>query len=103
MAKGETTTLLVGPSAIVRSMISDFGVTSLWRGSSAMIGAVPIQNALLMTGYGFGKRWSGLREDSSLEDEEERGNVLLGVFVGGCTGEWMVLTFVYTLWMEKRS
>lgn len=42
-----------------------------------MIGAVPVQNALLMSGYGAGKRWS---EKHSTDD------VLLGVFVGGCTG-----------------
>jgi solute carrier family 25 carnitine/acylcarnitine transporter 20/29 len=64
-------------STIFRSMISNFGVSSLWRGSSAMIGAVPVQNALLMTGYGVGRRWSGSEDDG----------VLVGVFVGGCTGE----------------
>ena len=62
---------------IFRGMVSNFGITSLWRGSSAMIGAVPVQNALLMTGYGAGKRWSESNSGS---------NVLLGVFVGGCTG-----------------
>lgn len=42
----------------------------LWRGSAAMISAVPFQNALLMAGYGLGKR-----TDSNW-----------GVFIGGCTG-----------------
>jgi solute carrier family 25 (mitochondrial carnitine/acylcarnitine transporter), member 20/29 len=65
---------------ILRGMVSNFGVTSLWRGSSAMIGAVPIQNALLMTGYGAGKRWS---ESNGSTDGK---HVLTGVFVGGCTG-----------------
>mmetsp|Transcript_12852 Transcript_12852/g.23653 ORF Transcript_12852/g.23653 Transcript_12852/m.23653 type:complete len:296 (-) Transcript_12852:167-1054(-) len=65
---------------IFRGMVSNFGVTSLWRGSSAMIGAVPVQNALLMTGYGAGKRWSESSESSSNND------VLMGVFVGGCVG-----------------
>ena len=46
-----------------------------------MIGAVPVQNALLMTGYGAGKRWSESSSGSS-----ESSNLLLGVFVGGCTG-----------------
>lgn len=65
---------------IFRGMVSNFGVTSLWRGSSAMVGAVPIQNALLMSGYGYGKRWSETNGSSG-------GNhVLTGVFVGGCTG-----------------
>lgn len=68
-------------ASIFRGMVSNFGVTSLWRGSSAMIGAVPVQNALLMTGYGAGKRWSEASSSSS-----DGNNVLMGVFVGGCTG-----------------
>ncbi|KAL7552757.1 hypothetical protein ACHAWF_015995 [Thalassiosira exigua] len=67
-------------ASIFRGMVSNFGVTSLWRGSSAMIGAVPAQNALLMTGYGAGKRWSESGDGSN------QSNVLVGVFVGGCTG-----------------
>ena len=66
---------------IVRGLVSNFGITSLWRGSSAMIGAVPIQNALLMTGYGYGKRFS---ESNGSNDGKH--SVLTGVFVGGCTG-----------------
>jgi solute carrier family 25 carnitine/acylcarnitine transporter 20/29 len=66
---------------IFRGMVENFGVASLWRGSSPMIGAVPVQNALLMTGYGAGKRWS---ESSS--GSRDNSNLLLGVFVGGCTG-----------------
>lgn len=65
---------------IFRGMVSNFGVPSLWRGSSAMIGAVPVQNALLMTGYGAGKRWS------ESGDAGSNNNVLMGVFVGGCVG-----------------
>ena len=53
-------------------------MVSLWRGSSAMIGAIPLQNGMLMAGYGFGKRFV---DDSSRPD-----HVLLGVFIGGCTG-----------------
>ena len=79
------TTVPLRPIAMIRSMIENFGVSSLWRGSSAMIGAVPIQNALLMSGYGVGKRWSGTDEDASGTSKE----VLFGVFVGGCTGEYM--------------
>ena len=69
--------------SIFRGMVNNFGVTSLWRGSSAMIGAVPIQNALLMTGYGAGKRWS---EGSSNDSSDKNNNALIGVFVGGCVG-----------------
>lgn len=69
---------LPGTAAVnsFRGMVSNYGVTSLWRGSSAMISAVPVQNALLMTGYGAGKRWS----------ESSNDNVFVGVFVGGCVG-----------------
>mmetsp|Transcript_25656 Transcript_25656/g.61664 ORF Transcript_25656/g.61664 Transcript_25656/m.61664 type:complete len:301 (-) Transcript_25656:120-1022(-) len=72
---GSTTT-----ANLFRGMVSNFGVTSLWRGSSAMIGAVPVQNALLMTGYGAGKRWS----ESNGSDESN--TLLMGVFIGGCAG-----------------
>lgn len=76
---------------LVRGMVSDFGMSSLWRGSSAMIGAVPVQNALLMTGYGAGKRWSESSSStspssSSLSGDTSSSNVLMGVFVGGCAG-----------------
>jgi len=60
-----------------KSLVMNSGMPSLWRGSSAMIGAIPFQNALLMAGYGYGKRWC---------EEYNPNSVLLGVFVGGCTG-----------------
>ncbi len=82
--------MAVRPTSIFRSMISNFGITSLWRGSSAMIGAVPIQNAVLMTGYGYGKRWTTGSDDTTVDDDVENNNnssdVLLGVFMGGCVG-----------------
>ncbi|KAK1735755.1 mitochondrial carrier protein [Skeletonema marinoi] len=68
------------PTNIFRGMISNFGISSLWRGSSAMIGAVPVQNAVLMTGYGYGKRWT------DNDEEHNNNNVLLGVFIGGTIG-----------------
>ena len=71
-----------------RGLVSKFGVQSLWRGSAAMISAVPMQNALLMGGYGVGKQWA---TDQALSDDatSESANfshLLLSVFVGGCTG-----------------
>lgn len=77
-------TVILRPWSMIEEMVSDFGVKSLWRGSTAMIGAVPVQNALLMTGYGAGKRWS---ESSDSSDNNNNNGVLLGVFFGGCTGE----------------
>ena len=64
------TSLVVGGSTNVRSIIHTAGLTSLWRGSNVMIGAVPFQNALLMAGYGVGKQSESY----------------WGVFWGGCTG-----------------
>ena len=52
-------------------------ISSLWRGSIPMIRAVPVQNALMMSGYGIGKH---------LNEEHDADKVLLGVFVGGCLG-----------------
>jgi solute carrier family 25 carnitine/acylcarnitine transporter 20/29 len=66
------------------SFVRQSGMPSLWRGISAMVGAIPFQNALLMTGYGYGKRWC---------EEYHPDNVLMGVFVGGCTGG-MVQSFL---------
>ncbi len=60
-----------------KSLVMKSGMPSLWRGSSAMIGAIPFQNALLMAGYGYGKRWC---------EDYNPSNIILGVFVGGCTG-----------------
>ena len=50
---------------------------ALWRGASPMIGAVPVQNALLMGGYGVGQQYS-----ARYAPEYRR----TAVFVGGCTG-----------------
>lgn len=67
----------VNTYSAARGLVNTVGVGSLWRGSSAMIGAVPLQNALLMGGYGMGKRIT-----SESEDDEK----LAAVFVGGCVG-----------------
>ena len=77
------TRLQAGSPAGVRTLVNTVGVSSLWRGSSAMIGAVPIQNALLMGGYGLGKRWRGDTEDSNNHNNAE---ALTAIFVGGCVG-----------------
>jgi solute carrier family 25 carnitine/acylcarnitine transporter 20/29 len=65
-------------SVQTRGFVSQAGITALWRGSSAMISAVPMQNALLMGGYGIGKKWS--------EDSQGEYDTLINVFIGGCTG-----------------
>lgn len=59
-----------------KGLVESAGVTSLWRGSSVMISAVPMQNAMLMGGYGIGKEWS----------EKHNSQKIWPVFIGGCTG-----------------
>jgi len=66
----------------VKGLAREFGIGSLWRGSSPMIGVVPFQNALLMGGYGIGKQYSSSRS----EEGNTKGHDLLPVFVGGCAG-----------------
>ncbi|OEU18119.1 mitochondrial carrier [Fragilariopsis cylindrus CCMP1102] len=70
-----------GTTITGRQLISNYGISSLWKGSSSMIGAVPFQNALLMSGYGFGKRYAAAYDNSN-----ENTNTLLPVFIGGCVG-----------------
>lgn len=60
-----------------KSLAQSFGVKSLWRGSSPMVSAVPIQNAILMGGYGIGQKYA---------EQEAPQDRLTAIFVGGCTG-----------------
>jgi solute carrier family 25 (mitochondrial carnitine/acylcarnitine transporter), member 20/29 len=64
---------------MTRSLTQNFGYTALWRGSSPMIGAVPIQNALLMGGYGLGLQYANKSNSNS-------NNKYMAIFVGGCSG-----------------
>mmetsp|Transcript_10672 Transcript_10672/g.23133 ORF Transcript_10672/g.23133 Transcript_10672/m.23133 type:complete len:306 (-) Transcript_10672:101-1018(-) len=68
-----------GPLVEMRVLAASFGPASLWRGAPALIGAAPFQNALLMAGYGAGRRWSS-------GNDEARQDRLPAVFVGGCVG-----------------
>eukprot|EP00522_Entomoneis_paludosa_P012384 CAMPEP_0172457714 /NCGR_PEP_ID=MMETSP1065-20121228/23753_1 /TAXON_ID=265537 /ORGANISM="Amphiprora paludosa, Strain CCMP125" /LENGTH=279 /DNA_ID=CAMNT_0013211601 /DNA_START=131 /DNA_END=967 /DNA_ORIENTATION=+ len=71
----------VGGAVFVRSMAKSLtetsGFVALWRGSSPMIGAVPIQNALLMGGYGVGQKYS---------EAYAPNHRIAAIFIGGCTG-----------------
>lgn len=64
----------------------------LWSGSTCMVSAVPFQNALLMTGYGWGKQaWC-----NDKDTEEQRSNYqkkIMGIFIGGMGGG-MLQSFV---------
>ncbi len=51
-----------------------------------MIGAVPVQNAVLMTGYGYGKRWTDNADEQHNHDGSNNNAVLFGVFIGGTMG-----------------
>jgi solute carrier family 25 carnitine/acylcarnitine transporter 20/29 len=83
---GTTASLSISTATITgRTLISNFGIRSLWKGSSPMIGAVPFQNALLMGGYGFGKRYAD-NSNNSNNGNSNNSNTLLPVFIGGCIG-----------------
>jgi solute carrier family 25 carnitine/acylcarnitine transporter 20/29 len=58
-----------------RSMAETFGFKALWRGASPMMSAVPLQNAILMGGYGIGQNYAEAKNDR-----------LVAIFVGGCVG-----------------
>ena len=57
-------------------MFREAGARGFWRGAVPMFWCVPMQNAMLFVGYGYGERISGTSE----------GNSLTPVFVGGCLG-----------------
>lgn len=86
--------LVVGGSASAnvrlqaQGLVNNFGPSSLWRGSSAMIGAVPMQNSLLMGGYGLGKQWALANPEHPTDDttNENSFKSLMAIFAGGCTG-----------------
>jgi len=52
------------------------GLLGMWRGVMPLVATVPINNALLMYGYGVGKRFG----------ERDGGDSLLPIFIGGCAG-----------------
>jgi solute carrier family 25 (mitochondrial carnitine/acylcarnitine transporter), member 20/29 len=60
------------------------GPAALWRGASPVIWAAPLQNALLMGGYGVGSRWFEAKDDE--KRSHHRSRQLAAIFVGGCTG-----------------
>jgi solute carrier family 25 carnitine/acylcarnitine transporter 20/29 len=52
-----------------------------------MISAVPFQNALLMGGYGLGKKWTEKSDHDGCDTNAgEASRPLIPIFVGGCTG-----------------
>ena len=67
-----------------KTLLGNTNLRSLWNGSFAMITAIPVQNALLMAGYGYGKRWAENNYNSNLGNSSQK--VYLGVFFGGCVG-----------------
>jgi solute carrier family 25 (mitochondrial carnitine/acylcarnitine transporter), member 20/29 len=61
----------------VRSLYQSTGSPKLlWRGSVPMIVAVPLQNSMLMGGYGLGQQYAAANSS----------NKGLPIFIGGCTG-----------------
>jgi solute carrier family 25 (mitochondrial carnitine/acylcarnitine transporter), member 20/29 len=101
---------MVSAPAIFRNMVSSFGVSSLWRGASPMISAVPFQNSLLMGGYGIGKQWAEQNNNSYAANSDTTNSnlyydsVLLPVFVGGCTGGFIQSFLMSPIeWIKIRS
>lgn len=82
-ATATTTATTLSYYQLLRQLTHSFGVSSLWRGSAPMIYAVPLQNALLMGGYGMGKQWSSSHDRN---DATNTNNHLLSVFIGGSVG-----------------
>ena len=70
-------TILTRTQAGVLAWNTNHGVQALWKGSSPMITAVPVQNALLMGGYGVGQKYAA---------QYAPNYKLTAVFIGGCTG-----------------
>ena len=71
--------------AAVNALLAKGGGPALWRGTLPALALVPLQNALLMTGYGFGARFGGSRADDEPERAAPR-KALAPVFFGGCAG-----------------
>ena len=51
------------------------GLIGMWRGIGPLVATLPVNNAMLMYGYGVGKSFS-----------KEEGSSLMPVFLGGCVG-----------------
>ena len=67
----------LGDVAAARQFTQRAGIAALWRGASPMITAVPVQNALLMGGYGVGQAYSAAHAPDYRRT---------AIFMGGCTG-----------------
>ena len=52
------------------------GVLGMWRGIMPLAATVPLNNAMLMHGYGVGKSWAASNNEASLAP----------IFLGGCAG-----------------
>lgn len=89
-----------GWRAVAVDLVQTAGWRSLWRGASPMITVVPLQNGLLMGGYGWGTRYFYCNTSTRIETERNNNAVvgvknsmlssrtkqLCAIFVGGCTG-----------------
>jgi Mitochondrial carrier protein len=76
-------------------LVSSHGWRALWRGAGPMLAVVPLQNGLLMAGYGYGTRCmeptshNGGTTTTTSDDtqrQQRRSTQLMAIMVGGCTG-----------------
>ena len=71
------------------SLIATAGWRALWRGAWPMMSAVPVQNALLMGGYGVGQQWWLQQQQQRNGGNNSTNNDfhrLVAILVGGTTG-----------------
>jgi solute carrier family 25 (mitochondrial carnitine/acylcarnitine transporter), member 20/29 len=81
-----SSTVMHDSIAIGKSLVSR---RALWSGASPMIGAVPLQNALLMGGYGIGLQYAAAAAAGSPHtntNTTDAAHKYRAIFVGGCTG-----------------
>jgi hypothetical protein len=86
LVSGTTSTTRSDWRLIAMDLYRKAGPAALWRGASPVIVATPLQNALLMGGYGFGSRFFVEQNENVENASLSRSKQLSAIFVGGCTG-----------------
>lgn len=69
-----------GPIAATEAAGGLRGLLGMWRGIMPLAATLPVNNAMLMYGYGVGKSFA------ARENDQTSSSSLLPVFLGGCAG-----------------